>query len=147
MIENRKDNRTGIQGPPGPPGPTGPQGIQGPPGANGTSGATSITFLNGTNLYRVGDNGTVADEGDFFLTSFAECDSGDTPVNGLSIYSPNFVEGRNGTLSFTGTSTNPDLPFNETALPTGYITSIFDADVNDAAQSFVTCFDNPPLRP
>jgi len=48
-------------------------------------------------LYRVVENFTEADEGDFFLISFAECDSGDTPVNGLSLYG--ILTRGNGTLA------------------------------------------------
>ena len=37
--DNKRDNRTGIQGPPGPPGTNGTNGEQGPRGFNGTNGA------------------------------------------------------------------------------------------------------------
>ncbi len=144
-----RDNRTGTQGPPGPQGPigpAGPQGIQGEPGPAGATGAPGITFLNATNLYRVVENISVAHEGDFSIESFAECDSGDSPVNGLSIYSQSSVPGRNGTLSFTGTIANTTTGFNVTALPTGYLTTAFDVTPLDYVQSVVTCFDNPPLR-
>jgi hypothetical protein len=149
----RDNNRTGTQGPPGPQGPPGlngtqgPQGIQGQPGPAGATGAPGITFLNATNLYRVVANFSLADEGDFSIESFAECDSGDSPVNGLSIYSPIFMPRSNGTLSFTGTIANTTTGFNVTALPTGYLTTVFDVTENDLVQSVVTCFDNPPLRP
>ena len=135
-----RDNRTGTQGPPG------PQGIQGEPGTAGATGAPGITFLNATNLYRVVANFNVAHEGDFSIESFVECDSGDSPVNGLSIYSQSSVPGRNGTLSFTGTIANTTTGFNFTALPTGYLTTAFDVTPLDYVQSVVTCFDNPPLR-
>jgi hypothetical protein len=137
-----RDNRTGAQGPPGPPGTI---GAQGPPGATGATGATGITFLNGTNLYRVVGNLTFADEGQVFLTSFAECDSGDSPVNGLSLYG-SLTRG-NGTLALTGTvSQNATGGLDFSALPTGYITGALDVSVNDQVRSVVTCFDNPPLR-
>jgi hypothetical protein len=139
---SRDNNQTGTQGPPGPPGPV---GAQGPPGLTGAPGATGITFLNGTNLYRVVANQTVADENDFFLTSFVECDSGDSPVNGLSLYG-SLVRG-NGTLALTGTVSNDTVPLDFSALPTGYITTATDVSDNDVVQSSVTCFDNPPLRP
>jgi hypothetical protein len=138
-----RDNRTGTQGPPGP---------QGPPGINGTNGAQGppgITFLNGTNLYRVLPNTTFAEPDDSFISSFAECDPGDSPVNGLSIYFP-FSGGRNGTLAITGTvsnTTNGTGILDLSALPTGYLTSAIRTEENDAVQSVVTCFDNPPLRP
>jgi hypothetical protein len=77
--KDNRDNRTGTQGPPGP---------QGRPGINGTNGAQGppgITFLNNTNLYRVVGNDTEAEPGDFFISSFAECDSGDSPINGFSL--------------------------------------------------------------
>src|SRR5688572_4485938 len=78
--KDNKENRTGTQGPQGPQGPpgatgatgpagptgpqgpagpAGPQGIQGLRGFNGTDGTngtddeTGVTFLNGTNIYRV----------------------------------------------------------------------------------------------
>ena len=138
-----RDNRTGTQGPPG---PVGPQGIQGPPGASGATGASGITFLNGTNLYRVVENVTIASANDdLFIESFAECDSGDSPVDGFSIFSRGGNPPRNGTISHIGTVSNP-LVSNLSALPTGYLTVIQDVAANDSVQSVVTCFDNPPLR-
>ncbi len=139
--DDRKDNRTGTQGPPGPAGPTGPQG---PPGNTGAPGATGITFLNGTNLYRVVGNLTVADEDDIFITSFVECDSGDFPVNGLSLHFSS--SSSNGTLALTGTVSNNTVPLDFSVLPTGYITAAFDVSDNEQVRSTVTCFDNPPLR-
>jgi hypothetical protein len=141
--DDRKDNnRTGTQGPPGPAGPQGIQGIQGPPGSTGTPGATGITFLNGTNLYRLVANSTIAGPDDASITSFAECDIGDAPVNGLSSYFP--VTNSNGTLSYTGT--NVFLILVSNALPTGYITTVTDPAEFDEVQSLVTCFDNPPAH-
>jgi hypothetical protein len=135
-----RDNRTGAQGPPGPPGTV---GAQGPPGPTGATGTTGITFLNGTNLYRVVGNLNGTDQNGI-LSSFAECDSGDSPVNGLSIYA---ISSRgNGTLSLTGTVSNDTVPLNFSALPDGYITVAFDVSETDQVQSVVTCFDNPPLR-
>ena len=139
--DDRKVNRTGTQGPPGPAGPTGPQG---PPGNTGAPGATGITFLNGTNLYRVVGNLTVADEDDIFITSFVECDSGDFPVNGLSLHFSS--SSSNGTLALTGTVSNDTVPLDFSVLPTGYITAAFDVSDNEQVRSTVTCFDNPPLR-
>ena len=124
--DDRKDNRTGTQGPPGPAGPTGPQG---PPGNTGAPGATGITFLNGTNLYRVVGNLTVADEDDIFITSFVECDSGDFPVNGLSLHFSS--SSSNGTLALTGTVSNDTEPLDFSVLPTGYITAAFDVSNNE----------------
>jgi hypothetical protein len=157
--DDKKDNNnhTGTQGPPGPQGPAGPpgangtqgpqgpQGIQGPPGASGATGASGITFLNGTNLYRVVGNVTTASANDdLFIESFAECDSGDSPVDGFSLYSRG-GNIRNGTISHIGTVSDP-LVSNLSALPTGYLTVIQDVAANDSVQSVVTCFDNPPLR-
>ena len=139
--DDRKDNRTGTQGPPGPAGPTGPQG---PPGNTGAPGATGITFLNVTNLYRVVGNLTIADEDDIFITSFVECDSGDFPVNGLSLHFSS--SSSNGTLALTGTVSNDTVPLDFSVLPTGYITAAFDVSDNEQVRSTVTCFDNPPLR-
>ena len=162
---DRDNNQTGTQGPPGPTGatgPPGPAGPQGPPGANGTqgiqgpagpqgiqgppgvTGATGITFLNGTNLYRVVGNLTVADEDDLFITSFVECDSGDFPVNGLSHHFSS--SSTNGTLALTGTVSNDTVPLDFSVLPTGYITAALDVSDNEEVRSTVTCFDNPPLR-
>ena len=152
---DRDNNQTGTQGPPGPtgatgpPGPAGPQGIQGSPGSTGATGAvgatgaTGITFLNDTNLYRIVGNLNGTDQGGI-LTSFAECDSGDSPVNGLSVY---FISTRgNGTLSFTGTVSNDTVPLDFSALPNGYITAASDVSETDVVQSVVTCFDNPPTH-
>ena len=157
--DDRKDNnRTGTQGPPGPqgppgangtqgpPGPQGIQGIQGPIGPTGATGASGITFLNGTNLYRVVENVTIASANENFIVSFAECDSGDSPVDGFSLYSRGGNPPRNGTIQSTGTVSDP-LVSNLSALPTGYLTVIQDAVANDSVRSVVTCFDNPPLRP
>jgi len=81
----------------------------------------------------------------FFIESFAECDSGDSPVNGFSLYSRGGLPPRNGTIAFSGTISDP-FAFNLSAHLTGYLTVIQDVAVNDAVQSGVTCFDNPPLR-
>jgi hypothetical protein len=169
-----RDNRTGTQGPPGPsgatgatgamgstgpPGPAGPQGIQGIqgiqglPGANGTQGdrgpqgiqgpigPQGITFLNATNLYRVTgplDEGGITKPS---ITSVARCDSGDSPVNGASL----IVIDEDARLVFTGTSSGGDL--SNSILPSSYVTLVNDANPGNQVQSFVTCFDNPPLRP
>jgi hypothetical protein len=150
--DDRKDNNvTGIQGPPGPQGPQGPpgpaggqQGPQGPPGATGATGPQGpqgITFLNATNLYRVTgpiDQGNTTHTS---LTSVARCDSGDSPVNGASLINID-EESR---LVFTGTSSGGDL--SNSVLPSSYVTLVNEALPGDYVQSFVTCFDNPPLRP
>ena len=96
-------------------------------------------------MYRVVANLTIADEDDFFLTSFIECDSGDTPVNGLSLYGSLSNRG-NGTLALTGTVSNATGILDFGALPTGYISTASDVSENDVVQSFVTCFDNPPAH-
>jgi hypothetical protein len=157
----------GPQGPPGPaggqqgpPGPTGPQGPPGLPGANGTQGpqgpagppgstgpastipgpqgTSGITFLNGTNLYRVvGPVDSVAAISEGSAISFARCNPGDTPLNGLSL----IITGEEARIAATGTSTGD---FSNSVLPTGYWTQIVDVEVGDSVQSFVTCFDNPP---
>ena len=127
----------------------GVNGTQGPPGLNGTTGQTGITFLNGTNLYRViapDEEFSVAQPGDFSISSFAACDSGDFPLNGLSFHS-NTIEGGNGTLLLTGTISNLTDTFNPSSLPNGYETIVLRPNQLDRVQSVVTCFDNPPLRP
>jgi hypothetical protein len=170
-----RDNRTGTQGQPGPsgatgatgamgstgpPGPAGPQGIQGIqgiqglPGANGTQGdrgpqgiqgpigPQGITFLNATNLYRVtGPLDQSISTTDTSITSVARCDSGDSPVNGASL----IVIDEDARLVFTGTSSGGDL--SNSILPSSYVTLVNDANPGNQVQSFVTCFDNPPLRP
>ena len=129
---------TGPAGPPGSTGPAGPPGSTGPastiPGPQGTSG---ITFLNGTNLYRVvGPIDSVAAITESSAISFARCNLGDTPLNGLSL----IFSGEEAQIVSTGTSTGD---FSNSVLPTGYWTQINDVEVGDSVQSFVTCFDNP----
>jgi hypothetical protein len=146
-----RDNRTGTQGTPGPQGPQGiqgPQGNQGPPGATGATGATGergtvgpsgITFLNDTNLYRLTGlevNSTFGGT----VRSNVDCDPGDFPVNGLSNLRLNFTGGVISVV--TGTAT----PTSFSDLPTGYVT-FGSTGPGGSVQSFVTCFDNPPLRP
>jgi hypothetical protein len=97
-------------------------------------------------LYRVAGNSSRADAGDFGISSFAPCDSGDFPLNGLSFYS-NILPGGNATLLLTGTALSTTAEFNMTALPNGYTTNVLRPQPLDLVQSFVTCFDNPPLRP
>jgi hypothetical protein len=163
-FDDRKDNRTGTQGPPGQqgiegiPGPPGPAGPAGPAGANSTvpgpaappgstgpastipgpQGTSGITFLNGTNLYRVvGPVDSVAASTESSAISFARCNPGDTPLNGLSLITTD----EEAQIAATGTSTGA---FDNSVLPTGYWTQITDVEVGDSVQSFVTCFDNPP---
>jgi hypothetical protein len=153
--DDRKDNnRTGTQGPPGPPGPpgiNGTNGAQGPPGINGTNGAQGppgITLLNSTNLYRVEGPLVQSNTSVNFNTafSFAECDSGDTPLNGLSRFLGEVGQVTYNVL-WTGTSTNPSLGVEPTLLPTGYLTIAGGvADQSIIVQSYVTCFDNPPIH-
>ena len=155
----------GIQGPPGPaggqPGPQGPQGppgVLGPQGERGLTGATGptgpastvpgpqgpegITFINGTNLYRVtGPLDQSISTTDTSITSVARCDSGDSPVNGASL----ILIDETSRLVFTGTSSGGDL--SNSILPSSYVTLVNDAKPGNQVQSFVTCFDNPPLRP
>ncbi|MGI9011537.1 MAG: hypothetical protein ACR2F1_10185 [Nitrososphaeraceae archaeon] len=144
----------GSQGPPGPAGVPGPQGERGLTGATGMTGPTGpasttpgpqgpqgITFLNATNLYRVTgpiDEGAITKPS---ITSVARCDSGDSPVNGASLI--NIDE--DSRLVFTGTSSGGDL--SNSILPTSYVTIANSVIPGDQVQSFVTCFDNPPLRP
>jgi len=87
-------------------------------------------------------NSTIAGPDEPIIDSFAQCDSRDAPVNGLSAYFP--VANSNGTLSYTGT--NPLLLLVSDALPTGYITIVANPAEFDEVQSVVTCFDNPPIH-
>ena len=157
----------GIQGPPGPAGgapgpqgergltgttgPAGPQGERGLTGATGMTGPASnipgsqgpqgITFLNATNLYRVqGPIDQSINTTDTSITSVARCDSGDSPVNGASL----IVIDEDARLVFTGTSSGGDL--SNSLLPSSYVTLVNAASPGNQVQSFVTCFDNPPLR-
>ena len=128
---------------PGPQGERELRGMTGPAGPASTipgpQGSPGVTFLNGTNLYRIIGPVEIANNTKVSAISFAKCDSGDTPVNGLSL-----ITGKEAKLAVTGTSTGD---FANSVLPTGYITQITDVEVGDSVQSFVTCFDNPPLRP
>jgi hypothetical protein len=78
---------------------------------------------------------------DTSIISVARCDSGDSPVNGASL----IVIDEDSRLVFTGTSSGGDL--SNSVLPSSYVTLVNDANPGDQVQSFVTCFDNPPLRP
>jgi hypothetical protein len=142
----------GPQGPPGPAGIPGPQGERGLTGATGATGPAStvpgpqgpegITFINGTNLYRVtGPLDQSISTTDTSITSVARCDSGDSPVNGASL----ILIDETSRLVFTGTSSGGDL--SNSILPSSYVTLVNDAKPGNQVQSFVTCFDNPPLRP
>ena len=138
----------GPQGPPGPQGLTDPQGERGLTGATGMTGPVSnvprpqgpagITFLNGTNLYRLTGPVDTAVQNGQLISSFIECDSGDSPVNGFSLV--NTVTSAN--LVYTGTSQSG---FNLSVLPTGFTTAAVGT-IGDQVVSFVTCFDNPPAH-
>ena len=156
-----RDNRTETQGPlgptgatgatgmTGPPGTTGPQGERGLTGATGMTGPVSnvpgpqgpagITFLNGTNLYRLPGPIDTAVQNGQLISSFIGCDSGDFPVNGFSLVNT----ATSANLVYTGTSQSG---FNLSGIPTGFTTAAVGI-IGDQVQSFVTCFDNPPLRP
>ena len=140
---------TGATGMTGPPGATGPQGERGLTGATGMTGPVSnvpgpqgpagITFLNGTNLYRLPGPIDTAVQNGQLISSFIGCDSGDFPVNGFSLVNT----ATSANLVYTGTSQSG---FNLSGIPTGFTTAAVGI-IGDQVQSFVTCFDNPPLRP
>ena len=151
--DDRKDNRTGTQGPPGPQGhagpagPTGATGPQGPSGFNGTEGPRGFngtdgaqgpegpSVLNGSRFYeRFGDGDEVPP-----LTSTAICDQGDS-VTGGGYFT--------GTSNIIVVATSPGV--NEFGVGGDRwtvegvrISSTGGAGVLTAVAQ---CFDNPPLR-
>jgi hypothetical protein len=149
--DNRVDNRTGTQGPPGPQGPpgatgaTGPQGIQGIQGPIGPAstipgpqGPVGPNQLNQTLLYKELGDLDSTNSTDAVASSLAICDMGDIAIGGLFRID-------------SGSNSLGDINFIQAGLSTttfdNYETSI---RVNNGGiqfvQSFVTCFDNPPLR-
>jgi len=149
--DNRVDNRTGTQGPPGPQGPpgatgeTGPQGIQGIQGPIGPAstipgpqGPAGPNQLNQTLLYKELGDLDSTNSTDAVASSLAICDTGDIAIGGLFRID-------------SGSNSLGDINFIQAGLSTttfdNYETSI---RVNNGGiqfvQSFVTCFDNPPLR-
>src|SRR5215208_5642505 len=125
--KDNRDNRTGTQGPPGPastiPGP------QGPAGPN---------QLNQTLLYKELGDLDSTNSTDAVASSLAICDMGDIAIGGLFRID-------------SGSNSLGDINFIQAGLSTttfdNYETSI---RVNNGGiqfvQSFVKCFDNPPLR-
>jgi hypothetical protein len=71
---NGTQGPAGMKGTQGPPGPAGINGTQGPPGSAG------VTFLNGTNLYRVNSANVTA--GSTPLTTTATCTGNDFAISG-----------------------------------------------------------------
>jgi hypothetical protein len=153
--KDNRDNRTGTQGPPGPPGSIGPVGPQGPagpastiPGPQGQPGPASTipgpqgpagpNQLNQTLLYKELGDLDSTNSTDAVASSLAICDMGDIAIGGLFRID-------------SGSNSLGDINFIQAGLSTttfdNYETSI---RVNNGGiqfvQSFVTCFDNPPLR-
>jgi hypothetical protein len=153
--KDNRDNRTGTQGPPGPPGSIGPVGPQGPagpastiPGPQGPPGPASTipgpqgpagpNQLNQTLLYKELGDLDSTNSTDAVASSLAICDIGDIAIGGLFRID-------------SGSNSLGDINFIQAGLSTttfdNYETSI---RVNNGGiqfvQSFVTCFDNPPLR-
>ena len=165
--DNRKDRDTKI-GPPGPQGPIGPNGTQGPQGIQGpiglqgpqgnsgpagpegATGPSGISQINDTNLYRINGPDVFSNISDpvNIAISFAECDSGDIPLNGLSRFIGGIEDNQiKIKASWAGTSAAPTseggIPIGP--LPTGYLTIVQGVPgVQIGATSYVTCFDNPP---
>jgi hypothetical protein len=140
--KDRKDNRTGTQGPPGPAGPigaTGPQGIQGPPGAQGPSG---ITQLNATNVYSV-NNSTTTTPPQIFALSTALCDPGDLVLNGgYNLFGSDIEDNDTASTVIDQAISNPTVGVGwAAAVVVNEETSSITLNVN------ALCFDNPPLRP
>jgi hypothetical protein len=149
--DNRVDNRTGTQGPPGPQGPpgatgaTGPQGIQGIQGPIGPAstipgpqGPAGPNQLNQTLLYKELGDLDSTNSTDAVASSLAICDTGDIAIGGLFRID-------------SGSNSLGDINFIQAGLSTttfdNYETSIrVNNDGIQFVQSFVTCFDNPPLR-
>ena len=132
---DRKDNRTDIQGPAGPTGPAGPQGIQGPIGSNGTQGPPGPNQILSTGVYGVvGDTGTSAGSPANVAFSDAVCDDGDTVLSGsYDLVSP------------SNTSEVRDAPL---SLGNGWITSAtpINAEFPVEVTTIAFCFDNPPAH-
>jgi len=156
---NRDNNQTGTQGPAGPQGPQGiqgpiglqgPQGNSGPAGPEGATGPSGISQINDTNLYRINGPDVFSNISDpvNIAISFAECDSGDIPLNGLSRFIGGIEDNQiKIKASWAGTSAAPTseggIPIGP--LPTGYLTIVQGVPgVQIGATSYVTCFDNPP---
>jgi hypothetical protein len=140
--KDNRDNRTGTQGPPGPPGSIGPVGPQGPAGPASTipgpQGPVGPNQLNQTLLYKELGDLDSTNSTDAVASSLAICDMGDIAIGGLFRID-------------SGSNSLGDINFIQAGLSTttfdNYETSI---RVNNGGiqfvQSFVTCFDNPPLR-
>ena len=84
---NGTNGVNGAQGSPGPPrlprgfnGTNGATGATGATGAQGPQGASGVTFLNGTNLYRVNSVNVTA--GNAIATATATCTGNDFAVSG-----------------------------------------------------------------
>jgi hypothetical protein len=140
--KDRKDNKTGAQGPPGPPGSVGPVGPQGPAGPASTipgpQGPAGPNQLNQTLLYKELSDLDSTNSTDAVASSLAICDMGDIAIGGLFRIT-------------SGSNSLGDINFIQAGLSAttfdNYETTI---QVNNGGiqfvQSFVTCFDNPPLR-
>ena len=99
-----------ITGPRGPPGLNGTDGAQAPgtpgtPGTQGQAGPSGVTFLNGTNLYRV--NGTLQSVGNqVTAVSTANCTGNDFAISGDALIGPNANQIRNTFASEPSASGN-----------------------------------------
>ena len=145
---DRKENRTGIQGLPGPPGPAGatgpqgPQGIQGPIGPNGIQGPAGSNQINQSLIYTAGGNSsTTADVPLAEASAEAECDIGDVAIGGQFTISSNTTDSIGDIRYLTAGTNGPlgNLDSYQTYIQTnnGSVQTI---------SSVVVCFDNPPLR-
>ena len=151
---DRKDNnQTGTQGPPGPAGPAGPQGIQGiqgPIGPNGTQGEqgiqgiqgiqgpSGITVLNASNVYRNSSLITIP-ENTVSIVVDADCDTGDTAIDGFYRYTGTITP----TTMITQAGAGPVLSGN---VPTEWFANVVFPGEGARLTATVFCFDNPPLR-
>ena len=150
-----RDNRTGTQGPAGPAGPAGPQGIQGiqgPIGPNGTQGEqgiqgiqgiqgqSGITVLNASNVYRNSSSIITIPANTNAINVHAECDTGDTAINGFYRYT--------GTITpTTMINTAGAGPLFGGNVPTEWFAFVIFPSEGARFSATVFCFDNPPLRP
>jgi hypothetical protein len=146
--DNKRDNKTGAQGPIGPQGPQGiigpvgpqgiqgpigPIGIQGPLGPPGPPGPPGNLAVNSTNLYQVFGNITF---GDTRSSTIAFCDSGDVVFEGGWDLVGAFSAER---FAFDG----PITPTNSTVNSAYQLELISESAIGDY-QAFAYCLDNPP---
>ena len=128
----------GTDGEDGATGPPGPQGERGLTGATGITGPAGPNQLNQTLLYKELGDLDSTNSTDAIASSLVICDMGDIAIGGLFRIT-------------SGSNSLGDI----NVIQAGLSATTFDnyettIQVNNGGiqfvQSFVTCFDNPPLR-